>query len=95
MRRAIPLLPSTPLWRGAQLKNSTGTTLPLPLSMCLLLLLWTISINVDKLIEPNNLVNHSMVRHFGYFGKLRDTLKQNHENLCSRPCCYETNPCSV
>jgi hypothetical protein len=29
MRGAIPPLPNTPSWRGAQLK-STGTTLPLP-----------------------------------------------------------------
>jgi hypothetical protein len=31
MRGAIPPLPNTPSWRGAQL--STGTTLPLPLSV--------------------------------------------------------------
>jgi len=28
MRGAIPPLPNTPSWRGAQLKKSTGTTLP-------------------------------------------------------------------
>jgi hypothetical protein len=28
MREAIPPLISTPLWCGAQLKHSTGTTLP-------------------------------------------------------------------
>jgi len=27
MRGAIPPLPNTPSWRGAQLKKSTGTTL--------------------------------------------------------------------
>jgi hypothetical protein len=31
MRGAIPSLPNTPSWRGAQLKKkSTGITLPLP-----------------------------------------------------------------
>jgi hypothetical protein len=28
MREAIPPLPHTPSWRGAQVKNSTGTILP-------------------------------------------------------------------
>jgi len=28
MSEAIPPLPNTPSWRGAQLKKSTGTTLP-------------------------------------------------------------------
>jgi hypothetical protein len=30
MSAAIPPLSNTPSWRGAQLKRSTGTTLPLP-----------------------------------------------------------------
>jgi hypothetical protein len=30
MSEAIPPLPNTPLWRSAQFKKSTGTTLPLP-----------------------------------------------------------------
>jgi len=30
MRGAIPSLPNTPSWRGAQLKKSPGTTLLLP-----------------------------------------------------------------
>jgi hypothetical protein len=29
--------PNAPSWRGAQLKESTGTTLPLPLNIVLLL----------------------------------------------------------
>jgi hypothetical protein len=33
MRGAIPSLPNTPSWRGAQLKKSTGTALPLPLPL--------------------------------------------------------------
>jgi len=37
MSGAIPSLPSTPLWRGAQLKKSTGIALPLPLHNFLLL----------------------------------------------------------
>jgi hypothetical protein len=31
MSEAIPPLPNTSSWRGAQLKESIGTTLPLPL----------------------------------------------------------------
>jgi hypothetical protein len=32
MRGTIPPLPNMPSWRGAQLKESTGITLPLPCS---------------------------------------------------------------
>jgi hypothetical protein len=36
MRGEIPPLPNTPSWRGAQLKKSTGTALPLPFTfICL------------------------------------------------------------
>jgi hypothetical protein len=31
MSGALPPFPNTPSWRGAQLKKSTGTTLPVPL----------------------------------------------------------------
>jgi hypothetical protein len=33
MSGAIPPLPNTPSWRGAQLKKRTGTTLFLPLPL--------------------------------------------------------------
>jgi hypothetical protein len=32
MHGAIPPLPNTSSWRGAQLRKGTGTTLPLPLA---------------------------------------------------------------
>jgi hypothetical protein len=35
MRGAMPPLPYTPSWRGDQLKESTGTILPLPSSIIL------------------------------------------------------------
>jgi hypothetical protein len=36
MRGTIPPLPNTPSWRGAQLKSSTGTTLPLTFTVPLM-----------------------------------------------------------
>jgi hypothetical protein len=41
---AVPLLPNTPSWHGAQLKKCTGTTLPLPFILIALDILWYASI---------------------------------------------------
>jgi hypothetical protein len=60
MRGAIPPLPNTPSWRGAQL--STGTNLPLPLNkltpwnMVLLDTLIVTQSNSPPLIETENSV---------------------------------------
>jgi hypothetical protein len=80
MSGAIPLLPNTTSWRGAQLKKSTKTTLPLPLfvnlSICNLTVLILMRAMYFKIKKRVELLNH-------YF-KLYFRVSETVANLCTR-----------